>query len=422
MRKRVVVVGGGPAGLMAAISAAETGADARLFERQREAGRKLAASGGGRGNVANRSRPSDLVHAYGTARKFVGPALGRFDIAALERFFQTLGIPLEAADGFHLFPARHSAADVRAAMLDRLADLGGRIHLAAPADRIRVTDGRVTGVRVNGRDVEADAVVLAAGGFACPALGGSDSGYRLAEAAGHEIVSPTPALVGLRVTEAWPSELAGVSVPDATVTVEGKAERRDGHARPLLFTHGGISGPAVLDVSATIAARLAEKKSAPLRVCLTPSVSAADWDARMDAWRREQPAKRVRILLRETFPSRLADAAARLAFGDGDPEAGRISGRGREALKSAVLRVPLTATGTDGWEKAMATRGGVSLRDIDGETLESRFARGLFFAGEVLDVDGPCGGYQLHWAFASGRLAGRRCCHPGIAIGRGGAV
>ncbi|MHC5057759.1 MAG: aminoacetone oxidase family FAD-binding enzyme, partial [Planctomycetota bacterium] len=252
------------------------------------------------------------------------------------------------------------------------------------------------------------------GGRSYPELGGRGSGYGLARAAGHGIVAQTPALVPLVTREQWPHALAGVSLPEVRVWIDLAGLRKRDVRGELLFTHQGVSGPAALDISGDVAALLkahgGDLDEAPLRVEVVRGMRRSAWEAEVERWRSSDGGRTVAALLGRRIPRALAHALSRLASEGGpdlgDAPASSVTREGRRRLAGVLSELPLMVRGTEGFGRAMVTRGGVDLGGVDPRTLGSRKVRGLFFAGEVLDLAGPCGGHNLQWAFSSGRLAG----------------
>ena len=403
---RVAVVGGGPAGLAAAIAAASGGAEVLVFEQLPDAGRRLMATGGGHCNFTNTLGTDEFARRFGPGARFVLPALRATDGAGLRAFFEGLGVPAHSPDGFHVFPKSNSAASVRDALVQACGRLGVSFHFGACVRGLGVVDGRVVVVEAGAQREAVSAVVLAAGGASRPELGGGKSGFALAGTAGHTIAEPCPALVPLVTGEQWPGTLAGLTVP----MIEARCEIAGGPTAvgkgPLLFTHRGVSGPAVLDISGTVAAALKSHAAVPLLVDLAPDLSVEQWRKAFDCARREHGARVVLSVLRARFPVALARVILDQAGVPADTTMARASAAQIRTIISRIGALPMTVTGTDGMRHAMASRGGVATAEIDRKTLESKMVRGLFFAGEVIDVDGPCGGFNLHWAFASGLLAG----------------
>lgn len=402
----VAVVGAGPAGLTAALAAARAGARVVLCEKLDEPGKKLLATGGGRCNFTNTVPPDEFMARFGRNGRFMQPALARLGAARLCGFFEGLGVPVDSPDGRRVFPASESARDVRDALARRCADLGVRMLLGARASALAVEDGRLAGVEAGPGVIAARSAILATGGASRPRLGSTGDGYALAERTGHTIVKPVPALVALVVRESWARGLAGVALPDVRAWIDLPGKPGGGSRGELLFTHRGVSGPAILDLSGNVARLLDVRSEVPLRVDLTPDAASEEWGLRAERWRSERGRGMVRNLLDMHLPAGLARALVRLTCASEDVRASRLTRGEARSLCDTIKALPLTATATEGFAKAMVTRGGVSLKEVDPRALESRLVPGLYFAGEILDLDGPTGGYNLHWAFASGDLAG----------------
>jgi len=279
---------------------------------------------------------------------------------------------------------------------------------------------RRRGVEADTGRVAARAVVLATGGMSYPEFGGRGTGYELARSVGHRIVAPTPALVPLVPSEAWPHELAGLSLPDVRVWMDLPKLRKRDVGGEVLFTHRGVSGPAILDISGDVAPLLnphgGSRDEVPLRVEVVRGMDRAAWEFELDEWRSREGRSMLRGLLARRIPRALCEAVLRLLSGGGtdlgSARASSVSREDRRRLADALASLPLTIVGTEGSERAMVTRGGVDLREVDPRTLASRQVGGLFLAGEVLDLAGPCGGHNLQWAFSSGWLAGSSAAAP----------
>ena len=402
----VVVLGGGPAGLMAAITAAERGRSVILLEHLDRPGRKLLATGGGRCNLTNVLEPEEIAACFGRQGRFMMPALEVLDSRGLRAFFDGLGIPTHAPDGMHVFPLSDQSSAVLGALWRRVRDLDFPVRMPIDATGLCIKNGRLCGVETSGGSIEAARVVIATGGRGYPDLGATGAGYALAAQAGLKIVDPTPALVPLVTRETWVRELAGVSLSPARVWIDLPRQPRAGLTGDVLFTHSGLSGPVILDLSGDVASLLARHGSVPLRLELVPGIPAETWLRRFDHWQEKGGAQTVRTQLDRFLPRSLVAALCSLANLSPVVRPAQVSRPARLKLAELLTALPLEITGTEGWDHAMVTRGGVSLKDVDPHTLESRNVPGLFFAGEVLDLDGPCGGFNLQWAFSSGRLAG----------------
>ena len=403
MGSNIAVIGGGPAGLFAAIAASGPGRRVTLYEKLPNPGRKLLATGGGKCNIGNTLTAEELAASFGRQGRFMLPALDVFYGLEMRKWFQKRQVPISLDDDFHYFPTSRRAGDVLNCLLQEAEFCGVQILTGHAVLECVITDGRLTGVRDSDGGVHpADAVILATGGRGYTALGGGTSGYRLAELAGHSIVTPVPGLTGLQTVESWPGECAGLSLADVEVRIALPRETMRGRGE-LLFTRQGISAFAVLDLAGRVAELLARHGTVPLSINLMPERNKEDWRQWLAEIRKNSGGKDLSKVLAGFFPKRLA----LLLAGSDDGPVARLTVAGMERLLNDLTGLTLNIRETDGWEKSMVTHGGVKLKEIDPDTLASRLLPGLFFAGEVVDLDGPCGGYNLSWAMASGVLAGR---------------
>lgn len=401
----VAIVGAGPAGLSTAIRAARAGAAVVLFERNAQCGVKLLATGGGRCNVANLRPPGEWPALFGRRGRFIVPALDFLPLADILSWFEAMGQPLLSSDAFHLFPRSNSAREVRDALLRQATELGVDIRADSRVRRILTVEGKANGVGSDDGIFPCDSVVIATGGRSWPATGSTGDGCGMAEELGHRVAPPFPGLVGLRAASP-DTDLAGLVLPRASTFLKTKGKAELEGKGELLLTHGGVSGPAVLDISASVAEALRDVPQVMLRIRWLADRDRGFWLEKLAGWRRGKGPLTVSTLLKEFLPQRLARRLCRHAGVEESVTAATLAAARRDRLAEALADFPLSVTGTEGWDKAMITRGGVDVRDVDPQTLESRIVRGLYFAGETLDIDGPCGGYNLHWAFASGALAG----------------
>lgn len=407
--RRICVVGAGPAGLMAALAGAERGRPVTLLDRLAQPGVRLLATGGGRCNLTNLTSRAEFMAAFGRQGRFMQPALERMGPPQLREFFLQLGVPTNAPDGLHVYPTSNSAATVRQALWDRCRQLRVDIRLSVDALSLRVNEGVLTGVETSKGAIPSSRVVLACGGKSCPELGGCEAGYSLAASAGHDIVQPVPALVPLVAQESdrqWLAGCAGVGVPGARVWIDRIGPRRSQRVGDVMIAHTGLSGPAVLDLSGEVAWELHHTRPVRIRLDFVPGTSSAQWMRQFDKWQRDEGIRGVRTLLSRHLPSSLAAAICRRAGLADGTRAAHLPRPQREALCALLTGLPVEIVDTAGFDHAMVTRGGVSLRQVNPGTLESKCLPGLHLAGELLDLAGPCGGYNLQWAFASGYLAG----------------
>lgn len=401
----VIVCGSGPAGLSASLAAVQSGARTLLLERLPGLGTKLLASGGGRCNFSNLLPEPEFMAAFGRNGRFMTDALRTGGLDFIRSFLRSEGIETVAEDGFHCFPSTGRAASIRDAFLHAAQKRGLTVKTSARADEIRIREGAVEGVRTAIGAFSCRKFILATGGTAMPALGGTSKGLLLAEAAGHRITPPLPAMAPIPVDDPWVSELAGVSLPDARLSFT--AGRLRGSCRgELLFTHEGLSGPAALSLSGPAGRAWTEHRDS-FRLILEPEAETDRkiWCERIDDARKKEPDKLFRSAPGRTMPRSLAARLAALA-GLEDRRNRELKNADRDRAASLFAGIPLTVSRLSPMEKAMAMSGGVVLTEVNPKTMESRLVKGLFFAGEVLDLTGPCGGYNIQFAIASGRLAG----------------
>lgn len=410
-----MVIGSGPAGLMSAIAAGVAGASVVVLEKLGQPGRKLLASGGGRCNLSNVCEREEFLNAYGRQGRFAIDALERFDCAALRQFLTERGVMTKVEEGGRVFPQSDSAGQVLDALTACCRQLHVELRFKIVATGLAIEGGKVASVATDSGVIPADAIIIAAGGRGYPGLGGGQGGYELARQAGHKIVEPLPALVGLVVEEKWCGDCAGVSLADACVRLDHLGQARSGWCGEMIFTHRGISGPAVLDVSGDVSVALARHDRCRLKINLCGETTRDEWLKRFEAWRTREGKKMIVNLLGRFIPGSLASHLLSMAGIAGSTQANQSPAGPMERLASLLVELPLTARATEGFENAMVTRGGVALAGIDPKTMQSKLVKGLFFAGEVVDLDGPCGGFNLQWAFSSGTLAGESAARETLA-------
>lgn len=400
---KVIVIGAGPAGLSAGISAAQSGDSVEIFESMPRPALKLLASGGGKCNITNLSDIAEFTTAYGRHGRFCLPALMRLSPQKLISFLDERGVKTFSPDGFHIFPKSNRSSDILDVLLSECEKLGIQIKYDSPAENISVENSAITGVLCP-KFRKCDKLVIASGGMGYPSMGGGAKGYELAKFAGHRIVAPVPALVELHLCENPFSELSGISLQDITLSVtSGKNTSKSSGI--LLFTHNGLSGPAILDISGRINRLIYENKPCETRLSFLATKNEDSWKELFKKWRENNGAKKITNLLAEFFPIAFARRICTFAGAENKTAAGITSAETR-VLSEALAKFKVTFSRTTSFEKAMATNGGIETKEINPDTLESKIVKGLYFAGEIIDIDGPCGGYNLQWAFSSGHLAG----------------
>ena len=403
----VAVVGAGAAGQMAAIAAAEEGRKVLLLEQMNQPGLKILASGGGRCNLSNLVEPAEFRTAFGRQGRFITAAMAVMGPENLRQFLDGIGVPTIVEDGARVYPVSQRSGDVQSALRKQIKNLGVKLRLGSAIRRLWIDSGELLGVEVHANQrIAAGRVVLACGGKSWPKLGGTGGGYTLARQAGLEITEPLPALVPLCTRDRWPARLAGVSLRKVRLWIDLPGQDKTGLTGDLLFTHGGLSGPIALNISGQISELLREGP-VPLRIELIAGMGTAQWSQRLEDWRNLDGGRRVVKLLQDYLPRSVCTVLCELGDMKEQTSVAHLTADNRESLIKLLSGVQLTVTSTEGFETAFVTRGGVKLQQVDPKTLQSRSLAGLYLAGEVLDLDGPSGGFNLQWAFASGWLAGK---------------
>ena len=409
MRKRVVIVGGGAAGLMAAISAAENGADVLVLEKMPAPGRKILITGKGRCNFTNRCEIADFPKFFPNNGAFLYSALRAFDNQDLIDFLAAHGVPSKVERSGRLFPVSDKAVDVVDALVKTARQAGVRIQTSRPVQSIRVADGRVSGVVAGLETVPADAVILATGGLSYPGTGSTGDGYRLAKELGHSVTPLAPALVPLEVAESWIGELQGLSLKNVSALVRINGRKVDSDFGELMFTHFGLSGPIILSLSqaASRALKQTPRPEIVVSVNLKPALTPETLDKRLQRDFTAFARKQFKNSLGELLPAKLIPVVIRLSGIAPEKPVHQISRDERRQLVELLQNLCFTIRGTRPVAEAVVTAGGVAVKEIQPKTMESRLVGGLYFAGEILDVDGYTGGFNLQAAFSTGYVAGR---------------
>ncbi len=400
----VVVIGAGAAGLLAAVRAAERGRRTLLLEKNRKPGVKILMSGGTRCNLTHATDNRGIVEAFGPPGRFLHSALAALGVEETIELFESEGVATKVEETGKVFPVSNRAVDVLEALLRRLRRSGAVLALDEPVlDLSRTATGfTLTTPR---RVIEAPRVILTVGGQSYPGSGTTGDGYAFAARLGHTIIPPRPALVPLTVAAGWVAELRGITIPDVGLRVLEGERCRAARRGSMLFAHFGLSGPAVLDVS-----RVVSQHAQPTALMLEVDFLPALAEAALDEFLRTEAAaagkKQLASILAVHLPRRLSETLLHLEGWPADRKAAGLSRADRARLAQAVKRTRLPITGTLGFKKAEVTTGGIALDEVDSRTMQSKRVPELFIAGEVLDLDGPIGGYNFQAAFSTGWLAG----------------
>lgn len=412
--KRVVVIGGGAAGLMAAVIAGREGAKVTLLEKMNYVGKKMGITGKGRCNITNACDMSDFIKNTPGNGKFLYGAYERFTNEDLLQLLHDAGLETKVERGGRVFPASDSALDVRNTFMKLMKHYGVDVHLEEPVKKLLIDDGVVTGVVTDRETYHADAVVIATGGKSYPATGSTGDGYMLAAQVGHKITDIRPSLVPIVTEESWVKDLMGLSLRNVELSVVAKNKVQAKMFGEMMFTHFGITGPIVLSLSHTVGKLMRKKNigTIGLDINLKPALSPETLDKRLqkdfDLYSKKQLINGMKDLL----PSRLIPLIIELAGIDPQKPINQISKEERQQIGYMLQHMPLTVKGLRPVEEAIVTAGGISLKEFNPKTMESKLVNGLYGAGEVLDIDAFTGGYNLQAAFSTGFVAAMHITHP----------
>jgi len=401
----VCIIGAGAAGLMAAIHSADAKAETIVVEGNTAAGRKLLQTGGGRCNFTHIASAGEMVRAFGPRGRFLSYGLHEFPPQYVRDFFRRSGLESRVEQDGCVYPASGRASDVRDVLVNIAKKAGVRFYFGKSVKRI-MRDGDLFAIHTSGGVIEAEKVIIATGGVSWPQSGSRGDGYRFAGELGHRIIEPRASLVPLVTRESWPGEIAGTAVEEVKISavIEGRKIAVSG---PMMFTDDGIGGPAALDLSRLLTDYLPNRENPiEIRIDMVCKTSESELDKQICGHIADNPKKTVANILAFFVPGRIAAILCKLLDCHCLP-ACELKKDMRKKLVRLVKAVPLSIVSTRPIDGAIVTRGGVSVDEVQPKTMESRICPGLFFAGEVLDVDGPCGGYNLQMCWSTGALAGR---------------
>lgn len=403
----VAIIGGGAAGLLAGIAAAQDGAKVTIFEKMSIPGKKMLITGKGRCNITNACELPEIIKNLPGNGRFLNSALRGFTNDDIVYLLESNGLPTKVERGGRIFPVSDTAKDVVDTLVKIYSQLGGRLQTDKKVLEIVCKDGAVAGIKTIDGFYAADAVVLAAGGASYPGTGSDGSGAKLAKKAGHTIVPLKPSLVPLESDYPYVEDLQGLSLRNVEATLLGDGKKLGVEFGEMLFTHFGVSGPIVLSLSNLAAKALSEGKDVELVIDLKPALSEAKLDARIQRDFVEYSRKQLVNGMKDLLPQRLIPVVCDMAFLDEEKFINQISREERHRLMKTLKGFSVPITGTRPIAEAIVTAGGVSVKEINPKTMESKLVKGLYFAGEVMDVDGYTGGFNLQAAFSSGYAAGR---------------
>ena len=411
--KQIVVIGGGAAGLMAAVIAGREGARVILLEKMNMVGKKMGITGKGRCNITNSADISDFIKNTPGNGKFLYGAYERFSNVDLLALLHEWGLKTKVERGGRVFPESDSALEVRNLFMKMLKKYNVTVHLNEAVTKIVTKDNVVTGVVTTKESYACEAVIIATGGASYPLTGSTGDGYRLAEGVGHSITDIRPSLVPIVTEESWVKDIMGLSLRNVEVSIVFKEKVQAKMFGEMMFTHFGVTGPTILSLSHTVGKLLRKKKTAPIAVSinLKPALTAEGLDKRLqkdfDLYSKKQLANGMKDLL----PSNLIPIIISLAKLDPAKPINQITKEERQQLCHVLQHMTLTVKGLRPVEEAIVTAGGISLKEFNPKTMESKLVKGLYGAGEVLDIDAFTGGYNLQAAFSTGYVAAMHIVH-----------
>ena len=402
-----IIIGAGPAGMMAAIRASARGRKILLLERNEHPGRKLLISGKGRCNLTNSCGIETFLNEFSQSRNFLRNTFAKFFNSELISFFEDAGVKLKAERGGRVFPESDRAGDILNVLLAGLKNKNIKLLHGERVKEIIIKDNKIEGVLTDSdKSFLAQHVGIATGGASYPETGSTGDGYRIAEALGHKIVPLKPALCGIRIKERFIRDWQGISLKNIRLALFINGKKIDDLFGEMIFTHFGISGPIALDMSASIYDALELKKEVALSINLKPALDHKILDARLLREFKAGSAKNIKNISKELLPQGMISRFLEYCGIDENKRVNQITTAERKKLVDSLFDLRLTAEGILQIKDGIVTRGGVDTKEINPKTMESKLIKGLFFAGEVIDVDGKTGGYNLQAAFSTGWVCG----------------
>ena len=404
---KVIIVGGGAAGMLAGIIAARNGCQVVLYEKNEKLGKKIFITGKGRCNVTNNCDPEELLQAVKSNNKFLYSAFYSFNSQDMMALLEESGVPLKTERGNRVFPVSDHSSDIIRGLERLLRRYDVHIRLRKEVQEILVEDGRAAGIRLkDGYEDRAQAVVVATGGLSYPTTGSTGDGYRFARETGHTVTDCMPSLVPLTVSEDYIGEMAGLSLRNVELTIRNGKKILYQDFGEMMFTHKGITGPPVLSASSSIGKQLKKQGTLEGYIDLKPALSSEQLDERILREFENAKNKQFKNVIGVLFPSSLTPVIIRLGGIPEDKVIHEISREERLNFVSIIKAFPFTIDGLGGYSEAVITKGGISVKEINPGTMESKKIPRLYFAGEVLDLDAVTGGYNLQIAWSTGYLAG----------------
>lgn len=403
---KVLIAGGGAAGMMAAVTAARNGRKVCLLEKNEKLGKKLFITGKGRCNITNAADIEDLFSAVVSNPKFLYSSFYCLTNDQVIDFFEELGVKTKVERGGRVFPESDHSSDVIHALEQEMRRLGVEIRLRSEVKEVLISDRRAAGVLLSsGKKLYGDGVVIATGGISYPSTGSTGDGYRFARTCGHKVTELSPSLVPMEVKEWYAKELMGLSLRNIEIKVTAENKKLYEEFGEMLFTHYGVTGPVILSASSIVGKRLKEQELT-LHIDLKPALTEEQLDRRVLREFEANQNRQFKNAVDSLFPAKLRPVIVELSGISEEKKVNEITKEERIRFVRLIKDFTMTLTSLRGYSEAIITKGGVSVKEIDPGTMESKLVKGLYFAGEVLDLDAVTGGYNLQIAWSTGYLAG----------------
>lgn len=405
--KKIVVIGGGAAGLMAAYSAAEQGACVTVIEKMVTIGRKILITGKGRCNVTNSCEMEDFIKNTVNGR-FLHASFHTFTNLDTIDFFHKLGVPTKVERGGRVFPVSDKAVDIVNAFYSALKKLDITIVTKKKVKEFLMSGKAVSGIVTDDNQVyEADAVILATGGVSYPGTGSTGDGYAMAQKIGHTITPLMPSLVPVEVTEEWITDIQGLSLKNVSAAIISNNQKISSEFGEMLFTHFGLSGPIILSLSRKVSELLAIKQQVLIEVNLKPALTFEVLDKRIQRDFEKYSRKQIKNALNDLLPQKLINVIIDLSYIDPEKYVHQLTKDERQRILDQIQHLTFSVSGTRPISEAIVTAGGINTKEINPATMQSKLVNNLYFAGEIIDIDGYTGGFNLQAAFSTGYLAGK---------------
>jgi len=402
-----IVIGSGAGGMVSAIISARAGKKTLLLEKLPTIASKLKATGGGRCNITNTLSNEEFMKSFGRNGRFMQDALHNFDYKALINFLQKIGVDTHAPDGFRVFPTSHSSATIIKALEDEMFQVGVTLLCSQKVTEILEKDKHIIGLKTETTSFVAKNIIVATGGLGYPSLGATGDGYTMATKLGHTITQLYPAMMPLTTKERWGERCRADTLAKVTIKVDIKKHKKLSATGDLIFTKKGLRGPVILDFARELTPLIEKYGEVPLLLNFTKGMNEEQISQHLKKENSQNPEKEIYQHITTLVPLSLSYELCSLAGINPKDRYNKLKGDTRAKLIQLLAWTPLTINGHDGFKMAMITRGGVNLKEIDPKTMQSKLIKGLYFCGEIINLDGPCGGYNLQWTFSSGVLAGR---------------